>query len=178
AVVEAAGIRDILSKSLGSANAINVVQATLAALRELRDPVEESRRRGRPLLQKALQAAGDQRAAEAARVTRPVQQGGQGRGGPGRDRRGGGGFGRGPMGGGFGRGQGGGPGGRGGRGGGGRGPIGGRTGGPSGDSGRPPAPPARSGIAEPRPTPNAIRQAGGDPNATTSAQPPISQQQQ
>src|SRR5689334_11730495 len=38
AVVEAAGIKDILSKSLGSANPVNVVQATLAALTNLRDP--------------------------------------------------------------------------------------------------------------------------------------------
>jgi small subunit ribosomal protein S5 len=38
AVVEAAGIKDILSKSLGSSNAVNVVQAALAALTNLRDP--------------------------------------------------------------------------------------------------------------------------------------------
>jgi small subunit ribosomal protein S5 len=38
AVVEAAGIKDILSKSLGSSNPVNVVQATLAALTNLRDP--------------------------------------------------------------------------------------------------------------------------------------------
>ncbi len=36
AVVEAAGIRDLLSKSLGSSNAINVVKATVSALHELR----------------------------------------------------------------------------------------------------------------------------------------------
>ncbi len=36
AVVEAAGIRDLLSKSLGSSNAINVVKATLGALHNLR----------------------------------------------------------------------------------------------------------------------------------------------
>ncbi len=38
AVVEAAGIHDILGKSLGSSNAINVVQATMKALAQLRDP--------------------------------------------------------------------------------------------------------------------------------------------
>src|ERR671931_1150502 len=38
AVVEAAGIKDILSKSLGSSNPVNVVQAALLALTNLRDP--------------------------------------------------------------------------------------------------------------------------------------------
>ncbi len=51
AVVEAAGIRDILTKSLGSANAINVVHATMEALRALKDPEEEARQRGKLLSQ-------------------------------------------------------------------------------------------------------------------------------
>jgi small subunit ribosomal protein S5 len=38
AVVESAGIQDILSKCLGSANKYNVVNATIAALKRLRDP--------------------------------------------------------------------------------------------------------------------------------------------
>jgi small subunit ribosomal protein S5 len=47
AVVEAAGIKDILSKSLGSSNPVNVVQAALLALTNLRDPqvVVQMRRR-------------------------------------------------------------------------------------------------------------------------------------
>jgi small subunit ribosomal protein S5 len=45
AVVEAAGIRDILGKSLGSANPINVVQATLKGLASLRQPEEVVARR-------------------------------------------------------------------------------------------------------------------------------------
>jgi small subunit ribosomal protein S5 len=49
AVVEAAGIRDILTKSLGSDNILNVVHATYKALSELKDPKEEARRRGHPL---------------------------------------------------------------------------------------------------------------------------------
>jgi small subunit ribosomal protein S5 len=40
AVVEAAGIRNILSKSLGSANSINVVKATLIGLANIRIPKE------------------------------------------------------------------------------------------------------------------------------------------
>jgi len=50
AVVEAAGIKDILSKSLGSSNPVNVVQAALLALTNLRDPQEvvQMRRRVAP----------------------------------------------------------------------------------------------------------------------------------
>ena len=47
AVVECAGIRDILSKSLGSDNAINIVHATVKALRNLQTPETVSKRRGR-----------------------------------------------------------------------------------------------------------------------------------
>jgi small subunit ribosomal protein S5 len=47
AVVEAAGIKDILSKSLGSGNPINIVHAVMAGLRSLRRPEEIARLRGR-----------------------------------------------------------------------------------------------------------------------------------
>ena len=49
AVVEAAGIRDILTKSMGSANILNVVKATMQALEELKDPAILAERRGVPL---------------------------------------------------------------------------------------------------------------------------------
>ncbi len=46
AVLEAAGISDVLSKSLGSSNAINIVHATVAALRMLESPEMVAARRG------------------------------------------------------------------------------------------------------------------------------------
>jgi small subunit ribosomal protein S5 len=46
AVLEAVGIRDVLTKSLGSSNAVNVVKATLAALAQLRPREEIYRVRG------------------------------------------------------------------------------------------------------------------------------------
>jgi len=47
AVVEAAGISDILTKSLGSSNILNVVFATLEALEQLKTPEAEAARRGK-----------------------------------------------------------------------------------------------------------------------------------
>jgi small subunit ribosomal protein S5 len=47
AVVEAAGIKDILSKSLGSDNPINIVHAAMAGLRSLKRPEYIARMRGR-----------------------------------------------------------------------------------------------------------------------------------
>ena len=49
AVVEAAGIRDILSKVYGSTNPVNVTRATLEGLRSLHSAVELSARRGVPV---------------------------------------------------------------------------------------------------------------------------------
>ena len=46
AVLECAGVHDVLAKSLGSANAINVVHATVAALQSLEQPEQVARRRG------------------------------------------------------------------------------------------------------------------------------------
>ena len=45
ATVEAAGIKDIVTKSMGSSNPINVVRATMLALSQLKDPKKEVARR-------------------------------------------------------------------------------------------------------------------------------------
>jgi small subunit ribosomal protein S5 len=49
AVVEAAGIHDILTKSLGSSNVLNVIRATIKGLSQLKDIEEEARLRGKPV---------------------------------------------------------------------------------------------------------------------------------
>lgn len=49
AVLDAAGVQDVLSKSLGSSNAINIVHAAITALRNLERPEEVAARRGLPV---------------------------------------------------------------------------------------------------------------------------------
>ena len=50
AILELGGVKDVVGKSLGSRNPINIVYATIEALRQLRDPeVELARRTGRPI---------------------------------------------------------------------------------------------------------------------------------
>ena len=70
AVLECAGISDVLSKSLGSDNAINIVHATVAALKSISRPEEVAARRGLPLEDVASTQMMRQRAAaaEAART--------------------------------------------------------------------------------------------------------------
>jgi small subunit ribosomal protein S5 len=100
AVVELAGIRDVLTKSVGNNNPVNVVKATMKALEALQSEQEVLRRRGKATarLRKphgnaevaaAQQAARERReaAAKAAarqerpeRSSRPRRQGGRGRG--------------------------------------------------------------------------------------------------
>ncbi|BDP99840.1 30S ribosomal protein S5 [Aquiluna sp. KACHI24] len=53
AVLECAGVHDVLSKSLGSSNTINIVHATVAALRQLEEPSSVAARRGKNLAEVA-----------------------------------------------------------------------------------------------------------------------------
>jgi small subunit ribosomal protein S5 len=69
AVLECAGISDVLSRSLGSSNPINVVHATVAALKDLNRPEEIAAKRGLPIedvAPKAMLAARDAAKAAAA----------------------------------------------------------------------------------------------------------------
>src|SRR5690349_17734797 len=78
AVLEAAGVHDVLSKSLGSSNAINIVHATVAALKSLESPEMVAKRRGLPVEHVApaallkAQAAGIEEA-KAAAAEAPVE---------------------------------------------------------------------------------------------------------
>jgi len=69
AVLECAGIHDVLSKSLGSSNPINIVHATVAALQGLVRPEEIAARRGLTLEQVAPAAMLRARASAAAAPT-------------------------------------------------------------------------------------------------------------
>ena len=53
AVLECAGVADVLSKSLGSNNTINIVHATIAALRQLEEPANVASRRGKTVTEVA-----------------------------------------------------------------------------------------------------------------------------
>jgi small subunit ribosomal protein S5 len=69
AVLECVGIHDVLSKSLGSSNQINIVHATVEALRQLEQPEAVASRRGLPVEEvapAALLKARENAAAEAA----------------------------------------------------------------------------------------------------------------
>src|SRR6266571_9463039 len=66
AVMEAAGVRDILTKTLGSTNKANTVNACLKALRELRSPEVEAARRGKTVAEVVGKKRAEQIAAIAA----------------------------------------------------------------------------------------------------------------
>lgn len=80
AVVESAGIRDILTKTLGSTNKANTVQACLQGLSELRSPENEATRRGKTVAEilgkKRAQQLAEQAAtaAEQAAAARAIRE--------------------------------------------------------------------------------------------------------
>ena len=69
AVVELAGVRDILTKARRSTNPVNVVKATFEGLRSLRDPQEEIRKR-EALVESMAERARNQAERRAARQAR------------------------------------------------------------------------------------------------------------
>ena len=72
AVLECAGIHDVLSKSLGSSNTINIVHATVAALKQLEEPRAVAARRGLEFEdvapQRLIRADAEDRAAATAKA--------------------------------------------------------------------------------------------------------------
>jgi len=76
AVLEAAGVHDVLSKSLGSSNAINIVHATVAALKLLESPEMVAKRRGLAVEDVAPAALlkADAAAKAEAKATAPPEQ--------------------------------------------------------------------------------------------------------
>lgn len=78
AVLECAGVHDVLAKSLGSSNAINVVHATVDALQQLEEPEEVARRRGKSVedIAPAAMLCARKEADEAAAAARMEEKAG------------------------------------------------------------------------------------------------------
>ena len=73
--MELAGIHDILSKSLGSQNPINLVKATMAGLESLRTPDEVAELRGISINQVLGLSAEERDGAEGSLEAEPAQNG-------------------------------------------------------------------------------------------------------
>jgi small subunit ribosomal protein S5 len=82
AVVEAAGIKDVLTKSLGSNNKINVVRATMAALEQLESAQSVQARRGRTKPMRKPFPTPEVMAAAVVAEPTPQRGGGRDGGGP------------------------------------------------------------------------------------------------
>ncbi len=74
AVLEAAGVADVLSKSLGSSNPINIVHATVAGLRSLKRPDELAARRGLELAEMSPTTVARLKAAAAVAAGKPASK--------------------------------------------------------------------------------------------------------
>lgn len=76
AMMEVAGIKDVLTKSLGSANPVNVVRATAVGLQSMKDVEREAAKRGKTVAQllskRALSAIADRQNALAAAADAPA----------------------------------------------------------------------------------------------------------
>jgi small subunit ribosomal protein S5 len=70
AVLELGGVKDILAKSLGTTNPINMLKATVVGLKGLRRPEEVARTRGKTIAE-VLPAVQNREPAEAAEATSP-----------------------------------------------------------------------------------------------------------
>ncbi len=77
AVLEAAGVRDVLSKSLGSSNPINIVHATVAGLRGLHRPEDVAARRGLDLAEMSPTTIARRRVAAAVAGKGPREEASQ-----------------------------------------------------------------------------------------------------
>ena len=73
AVLELAGIRDVLAKSLGTTNPINMAKATVDGLQHLRRPEDVARQRGKTILEVLPYAPPGRRAATAEEAAPPAQ---------------------------------------------------------------------------------------------------------
>lgn len=87
AVIEAAGVHDVMTKAYGSRNPVNMVRATMKALENLEsaDVVQRRRRRERPFVRKTGAADAQHSTVRVTRVVQPVvpqqqSDGGRGRG--------------------------------------------------------------------------------------------------
>ena len=76
AVLEAAGVKDVLTKAIGSNNKVNVVKATFQALTQLRSIEQEARRRD--MTPEELRRRISRRRAPAAVATNPLDEGDRG----------------------------------------------------------------------------------------------------
>lgn len=86
AVIEAAGVHDVMTKAYGSRNPVNMVRATMLALQHLESAEAVQRRRGRsrPFVRKTGAADTQHTTVRVMRVAQPVVQQPDGRGGRGR----------------------------------------------------------------------------------------------
>jgi small subunit ribosomal protein S5 len=73
-VLELAGIRDILAKSLGNPNPINLLKATVNGLQSLRRPEEVAKTRGKVVSDVLFPAKKAKEPAEAPRAAEPAAE--------------------------------------------------------------------------------------------------------